>query len=73
MPRTNKAVCQPAKKATPLEVKYAPCTPPSENEKSSIKNAAVAINPIDWEIQQKGDLMFTWLDYPFVLGTGVTG
>ncbi|KAL2007326.1 hypothetical protein VTN00DRAFT_8764 [Thermoascus crustaceus] len=72
MIRTNKAAWQPAKKTASLEVKSAPYTPPSENE-IVIKNAAVAISPIDWEIQQKGDLMSTWLNYPFVIGTDATG
>ena len=53
-----------------LEVKPAPYTPPSENE-VVIKNGAVAINPVDWILQDRP--MFPWLQYPAILGHDVAG
>lgn len=38
-----------------------------------VRNAAVAVNVIDWRIQSSGDLMFTHLKYPFVLGFDTAG
>jgi NADPH:quinone reductase-like Zn-dependent oxidoreductase len=38
-----------------------------------VKNAAVAINPIDSLIQSRGDIMFTYLKYPFILGCDIAG
>jgi NADPH:quinone reductase-like Zn-dependent oxidoreductase len=70
---TNTAAWLTGAKGGPLQVKPAPYTSPRENE-IVIKNGAVAINPIDWMLQDQGtSLMFTWLKYPFVLGTDVAG
>jgi NADPH:quinone reductase-like Zn-dependent oxidoreductase len=33
----------------------------------------LAINPVDWFKQAAGDLMFTWIKYPFVLGSDFAG
>lgn len=33
----------------------------------------MAINPIDWFIQDMGKMMFSWLKYPFILGMDVSG
>jgi NADPH:quinone reductase-like Zn-dependent oxidoreductase len=68
----NSAAYQPGKKAINLNVSSAAYTSPPENC-IVIQNHAVAINPIDWLIQQKGDLMYTHLKYPFVLGLDVAG
>ena len=57
---------------TPLEVKSAPYTPPRDNE-IVIKNGAVAINPADWMKVDMGNMMFSWIKYPFVLGSDVAG
>ena len=38
-----------------------------------VKNAAVAINPLDWAKQDLGALLFSWIKYPFVLGSDVAG
>jgi NADPH:quinone reductase-like Zn-dependent oxidoreductase len=46
-----------AAKASPLEVKPAPYTSLRENE-IIIKNGAVAINPVDWAIQDTGEACF---------------
>jgi NADPH:quinone reductase-like Zn-dependent oxidoreductase len=72
MAPTNKAAYQPAQKANTLEVRTVPYTPPGEGQ-IVVKNAAVAINPIDWLIQSRGDIMFTHLKYPFVLGSDLAG
>lgn len=34
-----------------------------------VKNGAVATNPLDWGIQDLGNVIFTWLRYPFILGS----
>ena len=70
---SNTAAWLTAAKANPLEVKSAPYTSPRENE-IVIKNGAVAINPVDWIIQDMGSsLAFPWLKYPLILGTDVAG
>jgi NADPH:quinone reductase-like Zn-dependent oxidoreductase len=68
----NRAAYLPEKLARALIVKDAPYTSPPEGC-VTIRTHAVAINPLDWLIQDKGDLMFTFLNYPFVLGTDVAG
>jgi hypothetical protein len=67
---TNKAAWQPSQKASSLKVEIAPYTPPSR-DMIVVKNAAVAINPIDSLIQSHGDIMFTYLKYPFILGCDI--
>lgn len=69
---SNRAAYQPAQKAPSLEVRDAPYKP-ADADKIVIRNNAVAINPIDWLIQARGDIMFTHLAYPFVLGSDVSG
>ncbi|KAK9323711.1 polyketide synthase [Lipomyces orientalis] len=69
---SNRAAYQPAPKAPALEARDAPYKP-ADADKLVIRNHAVAINPIDWLIQAKGDIMFTHLNYPFVLGFDVAG
>ncbi|KAI8575776.1 hypothetical protein K450DRAFT_260143 [Umbelopsis ramanniana AG] len=72
MPPINTAAWLPAKQANPLEVKSAPYTPPSADQ-VVVKNHAVAINPVDYIIQNMGNLIFAWLKYPFILGTDLAG
>lgn len=55
-----------------LEVKSAPYTRPRDHE-IVVKNHAVAINPLDWIKQASGNLIFSWLKYPFVLGEDLAG
>jgi NADPH:quinone reductase-like Zn-dependent oxidoreductase len=62
---SNTAAWLTASKAYPLEVKPAPYTPPGEHE-IVIKNGAVAINPVDGAKQGLGEMMFSWIKYPFV-------
>ncbi|WP_417307678.1 alcohol dehydrogenase catalytic domain-containing protein, partial [Devosia sp.] len=38
-----------------------------------VRNRAVAINPIDWIAQALGDLFFSWIRFPFVLGSDSAG
>jgi NADPH:quinone reductase-like Zn-dependent oxidoreductase len=47
---SNQAAWIPASKANPFKVDSAPYPKPAPNE-VIIKNAAVAINPVDWKIQ----------------------
>jgi NADPH:quinone reductase-like Zn-dependent oxidoreductase len=69
---SNTAAWLTAAKATPLEVKEAPYTSPGENE-ILIKNGAVAINPVDWALQARGNALFPWVQYPTTLGEDVAG
>ncbi|WP_055076436.1 zinc-binding alcohol dehydrogenase family protein [Pseudanabaena sp. 'Roaring Creek'] len=55
-----------------IEVESAPYTPARENE-IVIKNHAVSINPIDWITQRAGELIFSWIKYPFILGSDLAG
>ena len=61
-----------APKNNSVKVKSAPYTSPRTNE-IVIKNGAVAINPIDWIIPDMGSMMFSWIKYPFVLGSDTAG
>jgi NADPH:quinone reductase-like Zn-dependent oxidoreductase len=65
----NTAAWLTAAKAKPLEVKPSDYTSPGENE-IVIKNGALAINPVDWKIQ---DYAFFPLKYPAILGEDVAG
>jgi NADPH:quinone reductase-like Zn-dependent oxidoreductase len=56
----------------PLEVKVAPYTEPRAGE-ILVKNHAVAVNPVDWMIQYLGKRLFSWIEYPFVLGSDLAG
>ena len=62
----NTAAWLKAPKAPSLEVKSAPYTSPKQNE-IVVRNHAVAINPIDWVLKDLGNIMFTWLKYPFIV------
>ena len=69
---TNTAAWLTTSKSILLEIKSAPFTAPRENE-IVIKNFAVAINPADWLKQDMGKMMFSWVKYPFVLGSDTAG
>lgn len=56
----------------PLVVESAPYTQPGANE-IVIKNHAVAINPVDWMNVEMGNMMFSWLKCPFIIGSDVAG
>ena len=66
---SNTAAWQP-EPGSPLDVRSAPYTAPGENE-IVIRNAAVAVNPVDWILQD--DAVFDWIKYPLVLGSDVAG
>jgi NADPH:quinone reductase-like Zn-dependent oxidoreductase len=68
----NRAALQPFQKADNLEVKETPF-PHASTHQIVIRNRAVAINPIDTLIQSRGNIMYTHLKYPFVLGYDMAG
>jgi NADPH:quinone reductase-like Zn-dependent oxidoreductase len=68
----NTAAWLTAAKARPLAIKSAPYTSPKANE-IVVKNAAIAINPSDWLKQDLGNMLYSWVKYPFVLGTDAAG
>lgn len=72
MAPSNTAAWLPAKLANPLQVKSAPYTPAGADQ-IVVKNCAVAINPVDYVLQNMGNLIFTWLKYPFIFGTDLAG
>lgn len=69
---TNQAAYLVAKNAKPLEVRTAPYTPPGPDE-VVIRTHALAVNPIDHIIQNQGDMVYTHLKYPAILGFDVSG
>lgn len=68
MPPSNEAAWLPAH-ASPLVIKPAPYTSPGEHE-IVIKNAALAINPVDWVLQEHATRPLT---YPTILGHDTAG
>ncbi|CCD42487.1 similar to zinc-binding oxidoreductase CipB [Botrytis cinerea T4] len=56
-------------KSNPLEVRKAPYPSP-EPHTVVVKNHTIAINPVDWKLQ---DYAFIPLVYPFILGSDVAG
>ena len=68
---TNTAAWLVANRAD-LVVRPAPYTAPQENE-LVVRNHAVAVNPLDWVFQGAGNLMFSWMKLPFVLGSDLAG
>jgi NADPH:quinone reductase-like Zn-dependent oxidoreductase len=72
MAPTNTAAYLEAKKSPKLVVRDAPY-PTLKAGQIVIKNHALAINPVDWLVQERGDIMFGWLKYPFIMGTDVAG
>ncbi len=72
MAPSNRAAYLVSAKKSPLEVKSAPYTKPGPKE-ITIKNHAVATNPLDFIKQTVGDLLYDWLKYPIILGSDVAG
>jgi len=68
---SNTAAWIPAKRAR-LKVGPAPVPTPRADE-IVVANRAVAVNPIDWVIQDTGSLVIRWITYPFVLGSDLAG
>lgn len=69
---TSNAAAWLPRKHGDLEVGSAPYTAPGAGE-ITIRNRAVAINPVDWMKPEMGDFLFPWIRYPFVLGEDVAG
>ena len=55
-----------------LEVKDAPYPKPGAAE-ILVKNHAIAVNPVDWMIPYLGKRLFSWIRYPFILGSDLAG
>ncbi|KFZ15958.1 hypothetical protein V502_05307 [Pseudogymnoascus sp. VKM F-4520 (FW-2644)] len=72
MAPSNQAAWLTAASARPLEIKEALYTPPGENE-IVVKNKAIAMNPFEWFKQDAGDMVFQWVQYPFVMGSDLAG
>lgn len=69
---SNFAAWIPAPKER-LQVKRAPFPTPKSDE-IVVKNRSVAINPVDWFLQDTGtSMMFGWIKYPFIFGNDVAG
>ncbi|EKV06851.1 Zinc-binding oxidoreductase, putative [Penicillium digitatum] len=67
----NKAAWLVAPK-TPLVVGPAEYTPPDAKQ-VVVKNAAVAVNPLDWAKQHVGDKKWEWITHPFIIGQDIAG
>ncbi|KLU81757.1 zinc-binding oxidoreductase CipB [Magnaporthiopsis poae ATCC 64411] len=61
-----------AAKARPLDVREAPYPVPGPGE-IVVKNAAVALNPIDYIKQSLGNFLYSHIKYPFITGCDVAG
>lgn len=68
---SNRAAYLTVAKANPLSVSSAPIPTPEAHE-VVIHARALAINPVDWKIQDYG-LFYSDSDYPVVLGTDTAG
>lgn len=68
---SNQAAWLTAAKTKPLKVDSAPYPRPAADE-VIIKNAAVAINPVDWKVQDYAFGNFVG-DYPAIMGADVSG
>jgi NADPH:quinone reductase-like Zn-dependent oxidoreductase len=68
---SNTAAWLPGARAA-LEVREAPYCAPKEHQ-LVVKNRAVAINPLDWLTQGLGSMFFSFIKYPFILGSDLAG
>ncbi|KAL8347217.1 hypothetical protein RB601_003256 [Gaeumannomyces tritici] len=68
----NRGAFLVAAKARPLAVREAPYSPPGPGE-VVVKNAAIALNPIDYAKQSVGNFLYSHIKYPFITGTDVAG
>ncbi|KAI0130556.1 zinc-binding oxidoreductase CipB [Xylariales sp. AK1849] len=68
----NKAAYLEDTKVRPLVVRPAPYTSPKSHQ-IVIRNAAIALNPLDHIKQDAGNVLFGWIKYPFVMGSDVAG
>ena len=72
MSHLNKAAWLTAAEVRPLEIKSAFYTSPKADE-IVVRNRAVAVNPADCFKQAWGDLIFSWIQYPCVIGSDCAG
>ncbi|CAM0139048.1 hypothetical protein VKS41_003643 [Umbelopsis sp. WA50703] len=72
MSPSNTAAWVPESRANPLQIKESPYPTAGSNE-LVVKNYAVAINPVDYLLQDYGNLIFKWIKYPFILGCDLAG
>jgi NADPH:quinone reductase-like Zn-dependent oxidoreductase len=70
---SNRAAWINAKLAKPLEIKSSFYPSSIDADELVVKNGAVAINPMDWLIQDMGNLVLTWLKYPAIIGADLAG
>jgi len=70
--RTNKAAYLAAPKAKPLKIDDAPYTSPKAGE-ITVRNRAIAVNPVDRIKQESGNFLYGWLKYPIILGFDLAG
>lgn len=68
----NKAAYLTAPKAKPLKVDNAPYTSPKAGE-LTVRNRAIAVNPVDRIKQDSGNFLYGWLKYPIILGFDLAG
>ncbi len=60
------------KKHATLVVQAAPYPHPKPNE-IVVRNAAVAINPVDRLTESMGEFIYPWIKYPFIFGSDCAG
>ncbi|KAH6656518.1 zinc-binding oxidoreductase CipB [Truncatella angustata] len=68
----NKAAYLDGAKVHPLAVREAPYTKPGPHQ-ISIRNEAIALNPLEYIKQSIGNFIYEWIKYPFVMGADVAG
>lgn len=69
---TNAAAYLTGCKVRPLQVAPAPYSSPNRGE-ITVRNRAIAINPVDRLKQEKGNFLYSWLKYPAILGIDLAG
>lgn len=72
MAQNNNAAWTNEVQANPLQVKESPYPSVGANE-LLVKNHAVAINPLEVALQDHGQYMFQWIQYPFIYGSDLAG
>jgi NADPH:quinone reductase and related Zn-dependent oxidoreductases len=65
----NRAAWLTTPKARHFTVQPAPYTSPASNE-VVVKTSAIAINPVDWKVQDEGSFPLT---YPAIIGEDIAG
>ncbi|KAL8382502.1 hypothetical protein RB595_006332 [Gaeumannomyces hyphopodioides] len=72
MAPVNRAAIIPEPRARPMRVDTVDY-PTVRDKEIVVRVGAVAVNPIDWMIQDLGENLFAWLQYPLVTGVDVAG